>query len=67
MPFIFDRFYQVGNRRFRKKDGSGLGLAIAKSIVEAHMGTIEANSGIAGGTSMTIRLPLSTVTELAAV
>jgi signal transduction histidine kinase len=59
VPLIFDRFYQVGPRRARKKDGSGLGLSIAKTIVDAHGGSIDVASGGDRGTTMTIRLPLA--------
>jgi signal transduction histidine kinase len=58
LPLIFDRFYTVGNRRARKKDGSGLGLSIAKTIVEAHGGSIGVDSRLNEGTRTTIRLPL---------
>lgn len=55
---VFDRFYKVD--RSRHRDGqsqSGLGLAIAKAIVEAHSGTIAAESALGEGTRFTIRLP----------
>jgi two-component system sensor histidine kinase VicK len=60
LPLIFDRFYQVRNRRTRKWGGSGLGLSIARTIVAAHGGSIMAESRLGEGTQMTIRLPLST-------
>ncbi len=60
IPMLFDRFYQVGSRRTRKKGGAGLGLAIARSIVEAHGGTINIESREGRGTRVIIRLPLST-------
>ena len=56
---VFERFYQVGPGRTRQRGGSGLGLAIAKSIIDAHKGTISVESKAAGGTTMTITLPLS--------
>lgn len=59
LPLIFDRFYQVKNRRSRKRGGSGLGLSIASTIINAHGGSITAESQLGEGTRMTIRLPLS--------
>jgi signal transduction histidine kinase len=51
-PRIFDRFYRSGER-----GGSGLGLPIARSLVEAHGGTISATSLLGHGTTISIRLP----------
>ena len=59
LPLIFDRFYQIKNRRSRKKGGSGLGLSIARTIVAVHGGSITAESTPGEGTRMTIRLPMS--------
>jgi signal transduction histidine kinase len=63
LPHIFDRFYQVKNRRSRKKGGAGLGLSIARTIVAAHGGGITAESTLGAGTRMTIRLPLAAPPE----
>ena len=49
---IFDRFY-----RSPDSPGSGLGLPIAKSLVEAHGGTITAISEAGHGTAITISIP----------
>ena len=47
---LFDRFYRVdAARRFggeRESEGAGLGLAIAKSIIEAHGGSISAENPV---------------------
>ncbi|MCC6314694.1 MAG: hypothetical protein IT337_11870 [Thermomicrobiales bacterium] len=59
LPHIFDRFYHAGDRRGRRNDGSGLGLSIARSIVQAHGGSISAESRLGVGTRMTILLPLA--------
>jgi signal transduction histidine kinase len=56
LPYIFDRLYRVDPARSRG-DESGLGLAIARGIVEAHGGSISAESAPDAGTSITIRLP----------
>ena len=45
---IFDRFWQAPGT---KQEGSGLGLSIAKGIVEAHGGTIWAESQLGKGSS----------------
>ena len=56
---IFDRFYRSANARGQRGGGGGLGLAIAKTIVEAHDGTISAESRPNTGATFTIRLPIS--------
>ncbi len=40
-PQLFERFYRIASSEQAGIPGSGLGLAIAKSVVEAHAGTIE--------------------------
>jgi len=53
---IFDRFWQTPGT---KQKGSGLGLAIAKGIVEAHGGTIWAESRLGKGSAFLFTVPLA--------
>jgi signal transduction histidine kinase len=57
LPRIFEKFYQVENEAQPRSAGSGLGLAIAREIVEAHGGTIGAESRVGHGTTFRVYLP----------
>jgi PAS domain S-box-containing protein len=56
LPKVFDRFWQA--HRTGSTGGSGLGLSIAKAIVEAHGGTIWAESEVGKGSSFSFTLPV---------
>ncbi len=56
LPHIFDRFYQVD--KSRSSAGFGLGLSIARSIIEAHGGSITVESTQKQGTTFLISLPM---------
>jgi signal transduction histidine kinase len=57
LPRVFEKFYQVEGGGNGRDVGSGLGLAIARHIVEAHGGTISAQSEVGRGTSFKVVLP----------
>ena len=60
LPYIFDQFYQVDRSKRQGDKGSGLGLTIAKKIIEAHGGSIRAQSTSGKGSTFTVLLPKAT-------
>ena len=57
LPRIFERFYRADSGRSRESGGTGLGLAIVKHMVEAHGGTVRADSVLGAGATITIFFP----------
>ncbi|MEM1394087.1 MAG: response regulator [Cyanobacteria bacterium P01_D01_bin.116] len=56
---IFEYFRQVDGSTTRSEGGLGLGLAISRHLVEAHGGTIAAESpGKQQGSTFTVKLPI---------
>jgi signal transduction histidine kinase len=55
---IFEKFGRV-NSGGRSKPGAGLGLFIARSIAEAHGGSVEVQSDAGAGAAFIFRLPIA--------
>ncbi len=59
LPHIFDRFWRADKVRSRGMGGAGLGLSIARWIVEQHRGSIEVQSQLRKGTTITVKIPIT--------
>ncbi|WP_152394853.1 HAMP domain-containing sensor histidine kinase [Paenibacillus guangzhouensis] len=60
---IFERFYKVDKSRAEDRNGNGLGLAISHKIVALHGGSIEVSSTVGLGTTFTVTLPTTPLSD----
>lgn len=61
-PHLFQRFRQMDASRTRQHGGLGLGLSIVRHLVEAHGGTVTAESdGLNCGATFRVQLPLRAI------
>jgi signal transduction histidine kinase/CheY-like chemotaxis protein len=67
LPSVFEPFRQADGSRTRLHGGLGLGLAIVRQLVEAHGGTVRADSAGEGqGATFSVRLPIVAARRLRA-
>jgi len=58
LPYVFDKYKEFLTGKTSAKKTTGLGLAICRSIVEAHNGTMTAESEAGKGSTFTVLLPV---------
>jgi signal transduction histidine kinase len=56
---IAEPFFQSNSNPHIAQEGTGLGLSIIKLLIEAHGGTLDIESQLGEGSTVTVRLPLS--------
>jgi signal transduction histidine kinase len=57
--------FQIDSKLSRKYEGTGLGLPLTKCLVELHGGTINLESQLRAGTTVTITFPPERLVNLA--
>jgi len=58
LEHLFDRFYRGKQASLSSIPGTGLGLAITKEIIGAHNGSVDLESEVGVGTTITASFPL---------
>ena len=61
IPRLTERFYRVDPGRSRSTGGSGLGLAIVKHVLQRHGATLEVQSTLGAGSTVTCHFPAERV------
>ncbi len=57
IPKALSRFGQVEGDLNRKYEGTGLGLHLTKALIEMHGGSLDLQSEVGVGTTVTVRIP----------
>ncbi len=57
-------FQQIDNRLNRKYEGTGVGLPLSKSLIEMHGGSLDLQSQVGVGTTVTVRFPAERIVRL---
>ena len=57
IPKALSQFGQIDGKLARRYEGTGLGLPLTKALVEQHGGSLELQSDVGVGTTVTVRFP----------
>jgi K+-sensing histidine kinase KdpD len=63
-PHVFSEYYRGSNADSVEGAGTGLGLTIARSLVEAHGGSLTLSSRVGVGTTFALKLPTTVITNV---
>jgi len=64
IPKALSQFGQIDSSLARHHEGSGLGLPLAKALIEIHGGSLDVQSKLGVGTTVTVRLPAERIIEM---
>ena len=67
IPRALMPFAQIDSQLSRRYEGTGLGLPLTKSLVELHGGTLELESELGAGTTVTVTFPVHRILKARAV
>ena len=56
VPHVFERFYRAKNTKKRSHEGSGIGLALVQDLVKLNGGTLQLESALDRGTSVSVSI-----------
>ncbi len=63
IPRLGERFYRADKTRSRELGGTGLGLSIVKHLMKAHKGSIDIESQVGKGTTVSLAFPINRVSK----
>nr|WP_262914095.1 hybrid sensor histidine kinase/response regulator transcription factor [Portibacter lacus] len=63
LPYIFERFYNVGNNQL-EGGGTGVGLALCKELINLMSGKVEVKSRVGLGSEFIVTIPITNHAEL---
>jgi len=64
IPKALSQFGQIDGGHARQHEGTGLGLPLAKALVELHGGSLDLQSKVGAGTTVTVRFPAERIIEI---